>query len=241
MNKDNKQKECAQCWVKKPIEEFTPQPSGKHGRHSYCRACMREYRNRWNQTPKGQASNKRYAMRRKDEWVIKLNDLKTKAGCHLCGYREDPLFLNYVHRAGTENKFQVRYDAYVRAPEAITEEIAKCDVVCVYCHGEYLNERRQPVRFAKPHLDAKYVAFAEWLDSIKTMRGCTDCGFNRTANALEFDHLPQHERLFSVNRSAFQRPRWAVEAEMAKCEVVCSGCHRRRTMNRKGGESGAVG
>lgn len=242
MTHEEMNKECSRCWTEKPLTEFTPQPSGKYGRHSYCRECMRAYRNRWNQTEKGKASIKKYTTRRKDAWLVELNASKVAKGCIDCGYNEDPIFLNYVHRAGTENLFQIRYDSYMRSPETVEAEMAKCDVRCVFCHGEHLRERRQPLNFAKPHIERKYVEFAEWLDSIKLERGCKDCGFKRTASALEFDHLPEHEKSFSVNRSAFQRPRWVVEEEMAKCEVVCSGCHRRRTMRRKGGEAGnAVG
>lgn len=35
-------KTCAKCKKEKPLEEFHKQPSGKFGRHSYCRLCANE-------------------------------------------------------------------------------------------------------------------------------------------------------------------------------------------------------
>jgi hypothetical protein len=63
------------------------------------------------------------------------------------------------------------------------------------------------------------------LGMIKRQRGCTDCGTRD--GRLEFDHRPGEIKLFNpahgVNAS------WQVlKAEIAKCDVRCSMCHRRR-------------
>jgi hypothetical protein len=69
------------------------------------------------------------------------------------------------------------------------------------------------------------------LDAIKLERGCVDCGFNGHPVALEFDHLPGSGKV--ANISHMRGGSWAaVEAEIAKCEVVCSNCHRIRTTER---------
>ena len=90
MTHEEMNKECSRCWTEKPLTEFTPQPSGKYGRHSYCRECMRAYRSRWNQTEKGKASIKKYTTRRKDTWLVELNASKIAKGCIDCGYNEGP-------------------------------------------------------------------------------------------------------------------------------------------------------
>ena len=60
---------------------------------------------------------------------------------------------------------------------------------------------------------------------------CLDCG-ERDPVVLEFDHL--RDKLFDISAALIQR-RWsAVLAEIAKCEVVCANCHRRRTARRRG-------
>ncbi|SFR36592.1 hypothetical protein SAMN04488591_0692 [Microbacterium azadirachtae] len=62
---------------------------------------------------------------------------------------------------------------------------------------------------------------------------CVDCGINDPV-VLEFDHLPEFAKRFEIARAITASTRsWAtIAAEMAKCEVVCANCHRRRTAKR---------
>lgn len=63
---------------------------------------------------------------------------------------------------------------------------------------------------------------------------CTDCGGRYPAICMDFDHLPEHEKTTEVSVLATHNY-WPsrVVAEMAKCEVVCSNCHRLRTKGRR--------
>src|SRR4051794_36986150 len=59
----------------------------------------------------------------------------------------------------------------------------------------------------------------------------TDCGETDPV-VLEFDHLRDKE--FDI-ASGIHYHAWSkVLAEIAKCEVVCANCHRRRTARRRG-------
>jgi hypothetical protein len=60
---------------------------------------------------------------------------------------------------------------------------------------------------------------------------CVDCGEDDVL-VLEFDHLG--DKLFSIARGFRDRSLQALLDEMAKCEVVCANCHRRRTAARGG-------
>ncbi len=60
---------------------------------------------------------------------------------------------------------------------------------------------------------------------------CVDCGENDPV-VLEFDHL--RDKVKNVS-AMMGHPWWKVVAEIAKCEVVCANCHRRRTVARLGG------
>ncbi len=60
---------------------------------------------------------------------------------------------------------------------------------------------------------------------------CADCG-ERDPLVLEFDHLG--DKRFNIAKGIRDRNWTAVLAEIAKCEVVCANCHRRRTARRGG-------
>lgn len=70
------------------------------------------------------------------------------------------------------------------------------------------------------------------LKEIKLSRGCMDCGYNVHPDALEFDHRPDEVKLFELS-AAHKFSAEKVEAEIAKCDVVCSNCHRVRTAKRR--------
>jgi 5-methylcytosine-specific restriction endonuclease McrA len=66
---------------------------------------------------------------------------------------------------------------------------------------------------------------------------CVDCGEDDPV-VLEFDHL--RDKKFSISEG-LQGRRWQdVLDEIAKCEVVCANCHRRRTAKRGGFARAAV-
>lgn len=61
-------------------------------------------------------------------------------------------------------------------------------------------------------------------------RSCTDCGI-ADPRVLDFDHLRDKRGNISRLRLSYD---WSViEAEIAKCEVVCANCHRIRTYERR--------
>jgi hypothetical protein len=59
---------------------------------------------------------------------------------------------------------------------------------------------------------------------------CVDCGESDPV-VLEFDHL--RDKVANISKlAALKRPWEIILAEIAKCEVVCANCHRRRTAER---------
>lgn len=52
---------------------------------------------------------------------------------------------------------------------------------------------------------------------------------------MEFDHVPERgPKLFNVGGSRSGVSHIKMLAELAKCDVVCPNCHRRRTNERRG-------
>jgi transposase len=73
------------------------------------------------------------------------------------------------------------------------------------------------------------------LRELKENIGCVDCKEMYPHYVLEFDHLPQYEKLGIVTNIA-RRYSWekALE-EVKKCDIVCANCHNIRTWNRQQG------
>ena len=63
-------------------------------------------------------------------------------------------------------------------------------------------------------------------------RPCLDCGHEYPAVVMDFDHV-RGEKLGDISTLKQHAPTGALIAEIAKCDVVCSNCHRLRTAQRR--------
>lgn len=61
----------------------------------------------------------------------------------------------------------------------------------------------------------------------KATHPCVGCG-ERDPIVLDFDHREQSEKLFQIADGMRYAPA-KIMAEIAKCDVLCANCHRRRT------------
>jgi hypothetical protein len=74
-----------------------------------------------------------------------------------------------------------------------------------------------------------YARYREWLIEYKS-HPCSDCGGIFPPECMDFDHV-RGEKLFAIGEgSTVSRER--VEIEIAKCDLICSNCHRIRTRQR---------
>jgi hypothetical protein len=70
-----------------------------------------------------------------------------------------------------------------------------------------------------------------WLLNYFEAHPCRDCGESDPV-VLDFDH--HGNKAFEIGEALTYR-RWeTILAEIAKCDVVCANCHRRRTARRRG-------
>lgn len=81
----------------------------------------------------------------------------------------------------------------------------------------------------------KAAALKSWMLEIKS-NPCTDCGNCFPVCCMDFDHRKGEKKEYNVaSMFAHHYAREKIELELAKCELVCSNCHRIRTRDRRTG------
>lgn len=152
--------------------------------------------------------------------------------CVDCG-ETDIVVLEFDHVRGKKKNLNLMIHG-TYSIKTIQAEIDKCDVVCVNCHrvrtavsqawgtssGTAANTNASKMR----RLRARNRAFViDFLSSCS----CVDCGVDDW-RVLEFDH--QGDKVANVSQLVSEAVALhRIEAEIAKCDVVCANCHRRRT------------
>jgi hypothetical protein len=69
----------------------------------------------------------------------------------------------------------------------------------------------------------------KWIYNYLTDKHCIDCG-EKEICCLDFDRRDPNEKSFSMTEaSQHKKSMAAVIAEISKCDIRCSNCHRKRT------------
>src|SRR5262245_17426976 len=77
-------------------------------------------------------------------------------------------------------------------------------------------------------------ALRQFLNTIKAREGCKYCPERHPA-CLDFHHRPGEVKILTVSQLC-GRGSWAlIQAEIDKCDIVCSNCHRKRHYSEETG------
>ncbi|MDE1010550.1 MAG: hypothetical protein OSB38_33295 [Paraburkholderia fungorum] len=81
---------------------------------------------------------------------------------------------------------------------------------------------------------AKKIEMRALLRSYLLTHPCVDCG-EPDIVVLEFDHRAGVEKKFDIGAAVTRGfSKRAIEEEIAKCDVRCANCHRRKTYKERG-------
>lgn len=100
-----------------------------------------------------------------------------------------------------------------------------------YNNSWYENNKAARIEQIKKDKQRKMLYIREFKES----RGCMDCGQSFPYYVLDLDHRDPSIKL--INPGQMVTVGWGLEkikAEIAKCDVVCSNCHRVRTHSSAG-------
>ncbi len=76
--------------------------------------------------------------------------------------------------------------------------------------------------------DRHYQKKAAWLRKLKAERGCSICGESDPV-CLDFHHKDPEEKEFQI-ATCISHSKEKLLSEMEKCDILCSNCHRRKTI-----------
>lgn len=78
----------------------------------------------------------------------------------------------------------------------------------------------------------------EVIEKVRALKNkpCLDCKQSFPHYVMHFDHRDAHTKVKAIATLTRNTVAWArVEAEIAKCDLVCANCHAIRTWERKHG------
>ena len=100
-----------------------------------------------------------------------------------------------------------------------------------YTQAHYKKNRDVYLKKAEVHRDAAVAERRELIQQLKSVP-CADCGVQYPPYVMDFDHLRDKEFNISEKICGFGVNIKRLQDEVAKCDVVCSNCHRIRTHAR---------
>ena len=107
--------------------------------------------------------------------------------------------------------------------------------LCRACHAacrreHYQKNREDYILWAKRQHERKYKEQTALVDQYLREHPCVDCGETDIV-LLEFDHVDGN-KVMDLSSMLGRRSTRAIREEIAKCDVRCVNCHRRRTAER---------
>lgn len=96
----------------------------------------------------------------------------------------------------------------------------------------YLKNKDITKERAKAHNQRRISEIKAYVDAIKSTTPCADCNVIYHPVCMDFDHTGD-DKVDNVARMITRFKSLAkVKQEIAKCQLVCSNCHRLRTLGR---------
>lgn len=180
-----------------------------------------------------------------------LRELRT-VPCMDCGGIFPPYVMDFDHRDPKTKLFSLAAGKSLLKNRVLLEaEVAKCDVVCANCHrirtaAQYATGILVNAGYASPaallpgaRAERRRRKWHErrdqqmdFLDRIRQLP-CADCGRSFPICVMEFDHRDSTLKRALVPQLAGRVTIATLLEEIAKCDIVCTNCHRERSYLRR--------
>jgi len=102
----------------------------------------------------------------------------------------------------------------------------KKDGLAAWCKTCHLKHKKKHYVENKEAYAKNILNHKKWFIDLKISLKCERCGFKHPA-ALDFHHKDPSQKEFPINYGNFgKRSKEEIMKEIAKCEILCSNCHR---------------
>jgi hypothetical protein len=111
---------------------------------------------------------------------------------------------------------------------------------CGMCHSEYQKawHKTHPQSTARSHKTRQ--KFRRDYVKSKKDKPCSDCGICYPWYVMEFDHVRGKKQFNLSIVGSMMCSIEKIDREIAKCDLVCANCHRKRTFERGQGNYSRV-
>lgn len=182
--------------------------------------------------------------KRQEATLAFLRDLR-RVPCDDCREMFPPHMMDFDHRDPSKKLFAIAAGHAVLMSRAkLIAEVEKCDIVCANCHAlrtyaSLMDRRRRSTEAEWTPGKSPYIARkrAHWRASAAMLNAlcdvpCADCGRRFPPCVMQFDHRDPATKKYVVSQMR-TRAHATILAEVAKCDIVCTNCHRDRTYRRR--------
>lgn len=215
----------------------TPEGREKTRRHNKARYAKPEYREKIAAAAKERRKTKGAEdLRRSRARLQAIVDAWKADGCDDCGYADiraiDPDHLHGESKVGHVSRMVQLCASAARIRAELDKRVRRC----ARCHRRRTQQQRPNRRRTAARVPPSWQQVLDHQDrndAVKMAHGCIDCGWREWARGLDWDHVRGRKTAtISMMIANYRRPWAEIEAEMAKCDVVCANCHRIRTIER---------
>lgn len=186
------------------------------------RAYIREYRKLHRQYYLDRQKEREVRLRKKS--IEYINSIKL-APCLDCKQTFPPFCMDFDH-ISNDKYMSINRMVGHKCLNRIKKEISKCELVCSNCHRIRTQRRAITKKPVTPN-DLRKYANRMFVNEFKRNKRCADCSIAHHSSAMDFDHLEASNKIIKISHM-LNRNQSTILAEMSKCELVCSNCHRKR-------------
>ena len=121
--------------------------------------------------------------------------------------------------------------------QKINEEIAKCQVLCIFCHKEKTHLAKKPETIPTTPKKLNEFLATKWKQRFSILarsKPCYLCHQNYPYYQMELDHQPEFQKIENVSKLIFLGAEDSVILkEISKTKAICCACHRLKSLKEK--------